>query len=83
MHASLNIKSTACKASTLWCTYSKLKEMLKIKENIDIGTFDKVSLLMKQANVGYQPIKAMEFSQQDVNTFLTKADDETFLLMEV
>ncbi len=38
---------------------------------------------MKQANVGYQPIKAMEFSQQDVNTFLTKADDETFLLMEV
>ncbi len=57
--------------------------MLKIKENIVIGTFHKVSLLMKQANVGYQPIKAMVFSQEDVNTLLTKADDETFLLMKV
>ncbi len=52
--------------------------MLKIKGNIDIGTFHKVSLLMKQANVGYQPIMAMVFSHQDVNKFLTKADDETF-----
>ncbi|KAK7864334.1 hypothetical protein R5R35_009177 [Gryllus longicercus] len=79
----LSEQSTACKASTLWCTYSKLKVMLKIKDNIDTGTFHKVSLLMKQANMGYQPIKAMVFSQQDVNTFLTKADDETFLLMKV
>ncbi len=58
--------------------------MLKIKENIVIGTFHKVSLLMKQANVGYQPIKAMVFfPQEDVNPLLTKADDENFSFNKV
>ena len=50
-------QSKICMPSTLWCVYSKVKCMVKVKENIDISFFSKVFDFLKKLSVGYKPKK--------------------------
>lgn len=47
--------------TSLWTTYSMLKEKIYHQHNIDISKFKKVLSLIKQANVGYKPKKSKSF----------------------
>lgn len=57
--------------------------MLKIKKNVDISTYHKVTSFLKTLNVDYKPKKSTVFSQEDVEKFLSEAPDDRFLMMKV
>ncbi|XP_031348032.1 uncharacterized protein LOC116174282 [Photinus pyralis] len=71
------------KSSSLWCMYSKLKCMLRIKNDIDISQFSKLSAFLKKCSVGYSAEKSLVFSKNQLINFLTSACDEQYLLMKV
>lgn len=69
--------------TSLWSYYSMLKNMLKIKDNIDIGKFHTVINFLKNQSKGYKPKKAFVFTEEQVYEFLETAPDETFLAAKV
>lgn len=69
-------------ASTLWATFSMLKQILKLKENIDISKY-KVIAFFKRKNESYVPKKAAVFEQNQITKFITEAPDEYFLSFKV
>ncbi|KAK4885438.1 hypothetical protein RN001_001709 [Aquatica leii] len=75
--------SQGLKASSLWCLCSKLKWMLKIKENIDISQFYNVLAYIKRSNVGYKPKKSPVFSRAQLDQFLVEGFDDTYFMMKV
>lgn len=70
-------------AATLWCEFSMLKSVCKIKENIDIGTYNKVVAFLKQNSKGYVPKKSQTLTEKECLTFLLQAPNEDFLMMKV
>jgi hypothetical protein len=52
--ASLDEKSAKLKAPTLWSTFSMLKAMLNVKENIDVRKVPTNVPYLKNKSVGYQ-----------------------------
>ncbi|KAJ8910766.1 hypothetical protein NQ315_009075 [Exocentrus adspersus] len=56
-------QSKKYKSSSLWCMYSKLKCMLRIKNDIDISRFSKLTAFLKNRSVGYLPEKSPVFSK--------------------
>nr|XP_023018391.1 uncharacterized protein LOC111507326 [Leptinotarsa decemlineata] len=77
-----SILANTLKASTLWFKYSMLRNMLQIKENMDIK-YPKLIAFLKRQNQGYKPNKAKTFSREELNTFLLEAPDNNYLLMKV
>lgn len=71
------------KANTLWSRYSMIKSMVKIKQNVDISKFYKLTTFLKKQNVGFRPKKAKTFTKEDVAKFMIKAPDEVYLLIKV
>lgn len=55
--AYFSIMSKTKAPSSLYAYYSMLKAIIKIKENIDIGTYHPLVSFLKQQSVGYHPIK--------------------------
>ncbi|KAJ3655194.1 hypothetical protein Zmor_014331 [Zophobas morio] len=76
-------KSSSYKASSLWSTYSMLKAVLLLKENLDISKFCKVTAYLKRKSTGYQPKKSKCLSRDQIDKFLLEAPDKEFLLMKV
>ncbi|KAJ3649653.1 hypothetical protein Zmor_021381 [Zophobas morio] len=76
-------KSNSYKASSLWSTYSMLKAVLLLKENLDISKFCKVTAYLKRKSAGYQPKKSKCLSRDQIDKFLLEAPDKEFLLMKV
>lgn len=60
-----------------------LKATLSVKENLDIGTYKRVTAFLKRKGVGYEPKKSKVLSREEVNTFLREADDEVYLMIKV
>lgn len=72
-----------CKPNTLWSRYSMLKSVIKIKNDLDISKFFKVTSYIKRQNVGFRPKKAKVFNKEEVTKFLNEAPDEVYLMIKV
>lgn len=71
------------KASTLWTLYSMLRCELSLKKNIDITKYTSLYAFLKRQSEGYYAKKSNIFSKENVNQFITEAEDRTFLMAKV
>lgn len=78
-----NELSTNVKPSTLWSQFSMLKSTINANNNIDIGTYTKLSAFLKQQATGYKSKKTKVLTSNDVEMFLNKAPDEIYLATKV
>ncbi|XP_065212786.1 uncharacterized protein LOC135840275 [Planococcus citri] len=69
--------------STLWCTYSMLKGMIKLKHDIDIGKYSVLIALLKKRSKGYTAVTAPVFTDEDVAKFINEAPDALYLVTKV
>ncbi|CAH1366009.1 unnamed protein product [Tenebrio molitor] len=76
-------KTVKTKPPTLWSTFSMLKAMLNVKENIDVRKFPKLVPYLKNKSVGYQGKKSKILTQEDISKFIEEAADEKKLLKKV
>jgi integrase len=83
LFASLDEKSAKLKPPTLWSTFSMLKTMLNVKENIDVRKFPKLVPYLKNKSVGYRGKKSKILTQEDISKFIEEAADEKNLLKKV
>lgn len=75
--------STELKPSTLWTTYSMLKTMLKLRNNIDISTYTKCVSFLKFQSSGYQCQKSLTLTSEQIQKFLSEAPDREYLFTKV
>lgn len=71
------------KPNTMWSKYSMLKNVIKIKRDIDIGEFYKLTAFLKKQNIGFKPKKAKIFTKEEIFSFINSAPDEIYLLIKV
>lgn len=60
-------ESKIYKSSSLWSTYSMLRAVLLIKENINIANYLKLKSYLKRKSVGYEAKKSRVFSRNEIN----------------
>ncbi|PSN35531.1 hypothetical protein C0J52_23675 [Blattella germanica] len=70
-------------ASSLWCTYSKLKTILRVREKVDVSSFTNVVSFLKKMSVRHVPRKSNVLSRSQIDEFLLNAPDDFFLLIKV
>lgn len=75
--------SKVMKPNTLWSRYSMIKSVAKIKQNLDISKFYKVTSFLKKKNIGFRPQKAAVFTKEDISKFMSTAPDEIYLMVKV
>lgn len=76
-------QSKVKKSSTLWSNYSKLKCMIYMKRNVDIGKYPTVTAFLKRKSAGYEAKKSAVLTRWDFDRFIDEADDKEFLMMKV
>jgi integrase len=81
--AYLDEKSAKLKPPTLWSTFSMLKAMLNVKENIDVRKFPKLVPYLKNKSVGYPGKKSKILTQEDISNFIEEVAHEKNLLKKV
>lgn len=81
--AYLEEKSRSVKSSTLWSTFSMLKATLNLKENVDLKQFPRLVPYLKSKAVGHRSKKSAIFTRDDINKFISEANDQDHLLMKV
>ncbi|PSN35649.1 hypothetical protein C0J52_18073 [Blattella germanica] len=70
-------------ASSLWCTYSKLKTILRVREKVDVSSFTNVVSFLKKMSVRHVPRKSNVLSRSQIDEFLLNAPDDVFLLIKI
>lgn len=75
--------SSEIKPSTLWTTYSMLKTMINIKNNIDISTYPKLRNFLKLQSNGYKSKKSKILTPEQIKKFLLEAPDVEYLFTKV
>ncbi|KAJ8984854.1 hypothetical protein NQ317_013055 [Molorchus minor] len=75
------MKKLSCdiKPSTLWTTYSMLKTMINIKNNIDISSYPKLRSFLKLKSTGYKTKKSKILTPEQIKHFLLKTPDREYL----
>ncbi|KAJ8979476.1 hypothetical protein NQ317_009463 [Molorchus minor] len=75
------MKKLSCdiKPSTLWTTYSMLKTMINIKNNIDISIYPKLRSFLKLKSTGYKTKKSKILTPEQIKHFLLKAPNREYL----
>lgn len=76
-------KSKILKPSSLWSNYSMLKSTINIKNNIDISRYPKVIAFLKRKSVGYKPKKSRVLNKEQIDKFLSEAEDNIYLMTKV
>ncbi|PSN54398.1 hypothetical protein C0J52_21891 [Blattella germanica] len=82
-HRILPEQSKVFAASSLWCTYSKLKTILRVREKVDVSSFTNVVSFLKKMSVRHVPRKSNVLSRSQIDEFLLNAPDDVFLLIKV
>ncbi|PSN46301.1 hypothetical protein C0J52_12849 [Blattella germanica] len=77
------MQSKVFAASSLWCTYSKLKTILRVREKVDVSSFTNVVSFLKKMSVRHVPRKSNVLSRSQIDEFLLNAPDDVFLLIKV
>ncbi|KAJ8979835.1 hypothetical protein NQ317_009594 [Molorchus minor] len=75
------MKKLSCdiKPSALWTTYSMLKTMINIKNNIDISSYPKLCSFLKLKSTGYKTKKSKILTPEQIKHFLLKAPNREYL----
>ncbi|KAJ8985412.1 hypothetical protein NQ317_017041 [Molorchus minor] len=75
------MKKLSCdiKPSTLWRTYSMLKTMINIKNNIDISSYPKLCSFLKLKSTGYKTKKSKILTPEQIKHYLLKAPNREYL----
>lgn len=82
--AYFSVVSETYKSSTLKSMYSMLKKTLFTHHNVDMGSYKRLlDAINKEYSVGYKRAKAIIFSSEEINRFMTEAPDEHYLAMKV
>lgn len=76
-------ESKSKKSSTLWAKYSMVRSCLNIYENVDISKYLKLQAYLKRLSDGYQPKKSKILEADEINLFITEADDKCYLALKV
>ena len=76
-------KSTEYKSSSLWAQYSMIRSCIQVHDNIDISKYAKQRALLYRKSDGYVAKKSKVFTDSQIETFLSEADDNEYLLMKV
>lgn len=76
-------KSKILRPSSLWSNYSMLKSTISIKNNIDISRYPKVIAFLKRKSVGYKPKKSRVLNKDQIDKFLSEAEDNIYLMKKV
>lgn len=76
-------KSKVQKPSSLWSQYSMLRTMLSKNKNVDISRYNNLIAFLKRQSEGYKAKKSKVLTKENIENFLTKADDQHFLMMKV
>ncbi|XP_051167287.1 uncharacterized protein LOC127285356 [Leptopilina boulardi] len=71
------------KPTTMWSIHSKLKNTIKVHENVSIETYKELTALLSNYSKGYKSTKAKIFTTEEIKTFLNTAPDETYLAHKV
>lgn len=69
--------------TTLWSIYSMLKRMIINILNFNISSYSQLIDFLKNNAVGYQGKKSEVFTPEQINTFMTTAPDDKYLIMKV
>jgi hypothetical protein len=77
--AYLDEKTAKLKPPTLWSTFSMLKAMLNVKENIDVRKVPTNVPYLKNKTVGYRGKKSKILTQEDISKFIEAADEKNLL----
>ena len=72
--------STKRAPNTLWSTWSMLRTMLITRENINIKSFTQLKSFLTTTSRGYEPNKAKVFTDNQLDEFLEKAPNATYLV---
>lgn len=81
--AYLSELSNVYKPSSLWCIYSKLKLMIKVKQGVDVSKFFLLTEFMKKNSVGDEAKKSLVLERRRIEEFILNAPDKTYLLAKV
>jgi hypothetical protein len=71
------------KFSTLWAQYSMIKAFMSIYDNVNISKFSKLVAFLKRNSEGYLPKKSKLLTRENVETFLTEANNNEHLMTKV
>ncbi|KAJ8979176.1 hypothetical protein NQ317_018998 [Molorchus minor] len=79
------MKKLSCdiKPSALWTTYSMLKTMINIKNNIDISSYPKLCSFLKLKSTGYKTKKSKILTPEQIKHFLLKAPYREYLFTKL
>ncbi|XP_031355092.1 uncharacterized protein LOC116178061 isoform X3 [Photinus pyralis] len=75
--------SATVKPSTLWSHYSMLKATLHIKHGVNIKSYSKLTLFLKNKSCGYQPKTSKTLTKEQISKFLEEAPDHKYLMTKV
>lgn len=78
-----NELSKKLQPSSLWSIYSMLKATVITKHDVNIRDYDKLTALLKRQSDGFKSKKSKVFTAEEVQNFLNKAPDETYLAIKV
>jgi tRNA 2-selenouridine synthase SelU len=76
-------KSKIVKPSTLWSVYSMLRTLISINKNLDLSKYTNLIAFFKRQSEGYRAKKSESFSKENIEKFLTTANDEDYLMHKV
>lgn len=71
------------KPSTLITICSKLKACLSLYDHLAIENFTDLHKFIKRTNRGYETKKAKVLNMEDIQSFVTSAPDEKYLVLKV
>lgn len=71
------------KSSSLWCLYSQLRSCINIHTSVDISKYHKLQAFLKRCHEGYTPKKSKILEEQEINKFITEADDKIYMAIKV
>ena len=69
--------------SSLWNRFSMLKSFIKIKEKVDLGSFENLAGFLKQTSVGFEPKQSDVLTKDQIRQFISDAPDLQFLATKV
>ena len=71
------------KPSSLWSTYSMLKQTLKVFDKVNIKPYAELSGFLSQHSKGYTAKKSKVLSEEETSKFLREASDHDWLDVKV
>lgn len=75
--------SETYRPSTLWSKYSMLKAVIKLKHDIDIKTYTRLTAFLKRQSAGFQSKKSKVLTAEQIETFINEAPDQQHLATKV